>query len=157
MNYHTNIKLGRYTTIRFHHKAAFTSEREQNANAACENDVNVRCRRIPEVRQIAFGCVTNVRQTAECCPSTVGTSKGICLQYIYVESIRCFGECQTIYAFTHMNVRIIFACHVRVRIPMQTRLYTITARVLPTGMQQNSHSVAYEAYQKFPRSFVQTD
>ncbi len=42
-------------------------------NVACENDANVRCRRVTEARQTAFGCVTNVRQTAECYPSTVGT------------------------------------------------------------------------------------
>ncbi len=53
------------------YKAAFTSEREQNANAACENDANVRC------RQTAFGCVMNVRRTAECYPPNVGTSKEI--------------------------------------------------------------------------------
>ncbi len=39
------------TTI--NNKAAFTSECEQNANAACKNDANVRCRRIPEARQTA--------------------------------------------------------------------------------------------------------
>ncbi len=31
---------------------------------------------------------------------------------------------------------------------------TVTAHVLPTGMQQNSHNVVYEAYQKSPQSFV---
>ncbi len=92
-------------------KAEFTSEREQNA--ACENDANVRCRRVPEARQTAFGYVTNVRRTAECYPSTVGTLKGIRVQYVYVGSIRCLGERRTIYKFTHMNVRI-----VRVRVPM---------------------------------------
>ncbi len=64
-------------------KAAFTSEREQNANAACENDANIRCRHIPEARQTAFGCVTNVWRTAKCYPSTVSTSKGIRIQYVY--------------------------------------------------------------------------
>ncbi len=59
------------------YKAAFTSEREQNANAACENDANVRCRRIPEAKQTAFGCAMNVRRTAECYPPNVGTSKAI--------------------------------------------------------------------------------
>ncbi len=94
-----------------HRKAAFTSECEQNANAnaACENDANVRCRRIPEARQTAFGCAMNVRQTAECYPSTVGTSKKIRVQYVYVGLIRCLGECPTIYKFTHINVRIVFA------------------------------------------------
>ncbi len=101
-------------------KAAFTSERKQNANAnaAFKNDANIRCRRIPEAKQTAFSCVTNVRRTAECYPSTVGTSKGIRVQYVYVGSIRCLGERRTIYRFTHMNVRIVFACRVRVCVPM---------------------------------------
>ncbi len=110
----TNTETGRLHT----REAAFTSEREQNANAAFENDANVRCRRISEARQTAFGCVTNVRRTAECYPSTVGTSKGIRIQYVYVGSIRCLGERRTIYKSTHMNVRILFACCVRVRVPM---------------------------------------
>ncbi len=105
-------------TVLYVCKAAFTLEREQNANAACENDANVRCRRIPEARQTAFGCVTNVRRTAKYYPPTAGTSKGICVQYVYVGSIRCLGECRTIYKFTHMNVRIIFAYRVRVHVPM---------------------------------------
>ncbi len=80
------------------HKTVFISEGEQNANAnaAFENNANVRCRRIPEARQTAFGCVTNVRQTAECYPSTVGTSKGIRVQYVYVGSICCLDERRTI-------------------------------------------------------------
>ncbi len=90
----------------------------RNANAACENDANVQCRRVTEARQTAFGCVTNVRRTAECYPSTVGTSNGIRVQYVHVGSIRCLGECRTIYKFTHMNIRIVFACCVRVRVPM---------------------------------------
>ncbi len=67
-----------------YYKAAFTSEREQNANAnaACENDANVRCRRIPEARQTAFGCAINVRRTAECYPLNVGTSKEIRIRYV---------------------------------------------------------------------------
>ncbi len=64
------------------HQAVFTSEREQNANAACENDANVRCRHIPEVRQTAFGCAMNVRQTAECYLPNVGTSKEIRIRYV---------------------------------------------------------------------------
>ncbi len=97
-------------------KAAFTSEREQIATS--ENDAHVRCRRIPQERQTAFSCVTNIRQTAKYYPSTVGTSKGIRVQYVYVGPICCLGECRTIYKFTHMNVRIVFACRIRVRIPM---------------------------------------
>ncbi len=114
-------------------KAAFTSEHEQNANAACENDANVWCRCIPEARQTAFGFVTNVRRTAKCYPSTVGTSKGIRVQYVYVGSIRCLGECWTIYKFTHMNVRIVLACRVHVRIPIWTppAFFTVTGSVFP--------------------------
>ncbi len=63
-------------------KAVFTSEREQNANIAGENDANVRCRRIPEARQTAFGFAMNVRWTAECYPPNVGTSKEICIRYV---------------------------------------------------------------------------
>ncbi len=55
--------------------AGFTSEHKQNANAAFENDVNVRCRHVTEVRQTAFGCATNVWRTVECYQSTVGKSK----------------------------------------------------------------------------------
>ncbi len=62
-------------------------------------------------RQTAFGCVTNIRRTSKCYLSTVGTSKGICVQYIFVGSIRCLGECRTIYKFTHINVRIVFTSH----------------------------------------------
>ncbi len=53
-------------------------------NAACENDVNVWCRRVTEARQTAFGCATNVWQIAELYPSTVGTSKRIRIQYTYM-------------------------------------------------------------------------
>ncbi len=31
-------------------------------------------------------------------------------------SICCLGECRTMYKFTYINVRIVFACHVYVRI-----------------------------------------
>ncbi len=41
---------------------------------------------LPKRRQTTFGCATNVRWTAECYPSTVGTSKGIHIQYVYVRS-----------------------------------------------------------------------
>ncbi len=41
----------------------------RNTDAACENDANVRCRRIPEARQTAFGCATNIWGTAEWYPS----------------------------------------------------------------------------------------
>ncbi len=57
----------------------------------------VQYRRITEGRQTAFGCATNVRQTAKCYPSTVSTSKGIHIQYVYVGSIRCHGKCRTVY------------------------------------------------------------
>ncbi len=43
------------------YKAGFTSECEQNPNAAFENYANVRYRRVIEARQTAFGCATNVR------------------------------------------------------------------------------------------------
>ncbi len=64
--------------------------------------------------------MANIWRTAECYPSTVDTSKGIRVQYVYVGSICCLDECQTIYKFTHINVRIVFACCICV--PMQTRL-----------------------------------
>ncbi len=96
----------------------------QNTIVAFENDANIRCKRVTEARQTAFGCATNVRRTAECYPLTVSTSKGIRVQYVYVGSIRCFGECRTIYKFTHINVRIVFVCRIRVHILMQTRLNT---------------------------------
>ncbi len=67
-----------------------------NVNVACKNEAIVWYRRVTEVRQTAFGCVTNVWQTVEHYPSTVGTSKGICIQYIYVKSILCLGECRTV-------------------------------------------------------------
>ncbi len=95
-------------------KTGFTLEREQNANAAFENDANVWCWCVTEARQTAFGCATNVRQTAECYSSTVGTSKGIRIQYLYVGLICCLVECQTIYRFTHINICIVFACCIRV-------------------------------------------
>ncbi len=44
-------------------KLGLHPEREQNANAAFENDVNVRCRCVTEARQTAFGCVTNIQRT----------------------------------------------------------------------------------------------
>ncbi len=50
-----------------------------------------------EVRQTAFSYAMNVRQTAERYPSTVGTLKGIHIQYVYVGSIWCIGECRTVY------------------------------------------------------------
>ncbi len=57
----------------------------------------VKSRHVTETRQTAFGSVTNVRRTAECDLSTVGTSKGIRIQYVYVGSICCLGECRTVY------------------------------------------------------------
>ncbi len=32
-----------------------------------------------------------------------------------IGSIRCLGECRTMYKFTYINVRIVFACRVHVR------------------------------------------
>ncbi len=58
-------------------KAGFTLECEGNANAAFENDVNVRYRRVTEVMQTAFSYVMNVQGADECNPSTVGMSKRI--------------------------------------------------------------------------------
>ncbi len=72
----------------------------RNANAAFQNDANFQCRRVTEVRQTAFGCATNIRQIAECYPPTVGTAKGICIQCVYVGSIHCLRECQTVYECT---------------------------------------------------------
>ncbi len=86
-------------------KAGFTSEYKQNTNAAFENNANVRYRRVTEVRQTEFGY-----------PSTVGTSKGIRIQYVYVESIRCIGKFRTVYECTIHSasaltrIRIPFAC-----------------------------------------------
>ncbi len=71
-----------------------------NMNAACENEAIVQCRCVTEARQTAFGCATNVPQTAKCYPLTVGTSKGICIQYIYVGSICCLGKCRIVYTCT---------------------------------------------------------
>ncbi len=70
------------------YKARFTWECKQDANTTFENDANVRCKRVTEVRQTAFGCAMNVWRTAKCHMSTVGTSKGIRMQYVYVWSIR---------------------------------------------------------------------
>ncbi len=94
-----------------------------------EKDANVRCRHVTKARQTAFGCVTNVWRTVECYPSTVGTSKGIRVQYVYVGSIRCLGECRTIFKFTHMNVRIVFACRFRVRVPMYKPTFTVSVPI----------------------------
>ncbi len=41
--------------------AGFISECEQNENAACENDGNIRCRLVTQVRQTAFGYAANIR------------------------------------------------------------------------------------------------
>ncbi len=49
---------------------------------------------------MARSCATNIRQTAECYLSTVGTSKVILIQYVYVGSIRCLCECRTVYKCT---------------------------------------------------------
>ncbi len=83
-------------------KAGFTSECEQNTNAACENKVIVWCRCVTEARQAVFGCATNVWQTAKHYLSTVGTSKGICIQYVYNGYIRCHGKCRTVYKYVQM-------------------------------------------------------
>ncbi len=40
---------------------------------------------------------TSIRLCDKCYPSTVGTSKGIHIQYVYVGCIRCLSECQTVY------------------------------------------------------------
>ncbi len=103
-------------------KAGFTSEREQNTNAAFKNDANVWCRHVTEVRQTAFGCATNVQQTAEWCySSTVGTSKGIRIQYVYVGSIRYLGQCQTVYECIIHSASALFRIVNCVRIPFACR------------------------------------
>ncbi len=88
----------------------------RNVNATFKNYANVRCRRVIKARQTAFSCATNIRQTAKCYLSTVGTSKGIHIQYIYVGSSRCLGKCWTVYECTvHsasalVRIRVPFAC-----------------------------------------------
>ncbi len=67
---------------------------------ACENEAIVYCRPVSEARQTAFGCATNIWQTAKHYPLTISTSKGIRIQYVYVGSIRCLGECQIVYKCT---------------------------------------------------------
>ncbi len=86
-------------------------------NAACENEAIVQGKRVTEARQTAFGCATNVRQTVECYPSTISTSKEIRIQYIYVGLIRCLGECRTVYEYTvpYILPRLSSACVVRVQ------------------------------------------
>ncbi len=70
-----------------------------NENTAHKNKVIV----LPsKPRQIAFGYTTNVRRTAKHYLSTVGTSKGSRIQYVYVWSIRCIGECRTVYRMYRM-------------------------------------------------------
>ncbi len=59
-----------------------------------------KCRCVTEASQTAFGCAPNIRRTAKLYPPTVGTSKGIHIQHIYVRSIRCLGECGTVYKCT---------------------------------------------------------
>ncbi len=113
----TTLVLSRIVLV-LPHRALVLSRIYIGTQTECENDVNVRCRRISEARRTAFGCVTNIRQTAKCYLSTIGTSKGIRVQYIYVGSISCLGKCRTIYKFTHMNVHIVFTCRIRFRIPM---------------------------------------
>ncbi len=84
----------------------------RDANATFENDVNVRFRCVTKVRQTAFECAINIGQTAECYPSTVGTSKGICIQYVYVGSIRCLGECWTVYkCIIHSASALVYMYH----------------------------------------------
>ncbi len=62
-------------------------------------------------RQTVFGCATNVRRTAVYYPSTVGTSKGICIQYVYVWLIRCLGKCQTVYECTIQSASPLVCMH----------------------------------------------
>ncbi len=80
--------------------SGFTSECEQNANAACENEAIVYCRRVAEMRQTAFGCGVNVWRTVKHYPLNVATSKGIRIHYVYVGFVRCLGECRTMYKCT---------------------------------------------------------
>ncbi len=92
----------------------FTPECKWNANAACENEVIVQCRRVTKARQKAFGYTTNIRQTAECYPSTAGTSKRIGIQYNYIGSIRCLRECRTVFECTiHSTSPLVCICHSR--------------------------------------------
>ncbi len=67
---------------------------------ACENEAIVQCRSVTVAKQTVFGFATNVRQMAECYPSTFVTSNWIHMQYIYVWSIRCLSEFRTVYECT---------------------------------------------------------
>ncbi len=95
-NYNTRIVLLKYRTNRTVVKPGL----HLNANVVCENEAIVQCRCVTEARQTAFSYVTNVRQTAKCYPSTVGTSKRIRIQYIYVGPICCLGKCRIVYECT---------------------------------------------------------
>ncbi len=58
--------------------------------------------RITKMRQTAFTfvCAANIWRTPEQYPPTVDTSMGIHIQYIYVGSIWCLGECRTVHKCT---------------------------------------------------------
>ncbi len=66
------------------------------------------CRRVTKARQTAFGCATNVWQTAERYPLTVGTSKGIHIQYIYVGNAEQYMFC--IVSLSHASFAFAFRC-----------------------------------------------
>ncbi len=79
----------------------FTSKRKQNANAACENEANIWWWHVTKARQTALICKTDVQRTVEWYASTVGTSKRICIQYIYIGFIRCLCVCRTVVHMYH--------------------------------------------------------
>ncbi len=82
-----------------------------NANATCKNEAIVQCRRVTAARQTALNYATNVRRTAECYLLTVGTSKGICIQYIYVWSIRCLFKYRTVCECTIHSASLLVRIH----------------------------------------------
>ncbi len=87
--------------------------------------------------------MTNVQRTAKCYPSIVSASKGIRIQYIYLGSIGCHGECWTVYKCTilpasphfytrhsHLHSDVNLALHVRRSDPSSTESGCMVCHVL---------------------------
>ncbi len=79
-----------------------------------------------------------VRRTVECYLLTVGTSKGSRIQYIYVGSIRCLGECWTVYKMYHTFCLAL----------LPHALFTFAFRCKPGFIKTESYVVVQRTFRK---------
>ncbi len=99
----------------------------------------------------------------ECYPSTVGTSKGIHIQYMYIRCIWCFGKCQIVYkpmfclaSLPHASFAFVFKCKPGLRCSATANRLDLIWVQTATHSTEISCVVATTTWLEQTRSFLLT-